>query len=123
MYGLQRTAGLLFFPAAILFAAILEAPSQVSFGSLSHAALVLIPYAALVFAMLLSWRFNRGRAMFSLVMLALVFSTLQFIPALGWHNKTGISHSLINTYAVLALLLTACFRERGLFSRRGPSLT
>jgi diguanylate cyclase (GGDEF)-like protein len=120
MFGLRQTTGLLFFPGAVIFAALLGLPRVIDPEQLSDMTLRLIPCAALAFALLLSWRFNRSRATLSMIVLALMLAHFQFnLAQTTWLDDATNLPPLLEVCIATALFVIATLRDQSFFSLRG----
>ncbi len=115
---LVRTSLSFLFPGGALFALTLAAVTQPQFTHLLAPAADI--YAAVVFvvALLLGWRFDRSRLVFSTVVIALGLTALQRLGP----RPTGDMRLLFDAVALLLPLnigLLALAKERGIFSWHG----
>jgi diguanylate cyclase (GGDEF)-like protein len=82
----------------------------------------ILPFSVLVIGFLFGWRFNRSRLVFGVIILFLADRFLFHLPA-NEATFSGRQDFLENAAAILLsfnLLLFSFFKERGLFSGRGP---
>lgn len=116
---LKKSLLALIFPLALLAAVAVLLPYAGKLPAPVFDIYVYIPYVLLVTALVLSWRFNRSRAFFPLVVLTIAYwSILNHVQGSD-SMQADVIYALLCLTVPLNFAVFALVTERGIFSRRG----